>query len=125
MDFGLTEEQSIFRDSVARFLGDEYPFDQRQKIVAESDGFRDTHWRQFAELGWLAASFPEAHGGLGGGAVETALIMEQFGRFLVTGPYLSTVVLGGTATPAGRVSGFEGPAAAGDCRRRDQTDLCP
>ena len=94
MDFTLSEEQEIFRESIARFLADEYAFDRRQKIVAEDAGFRDEHWQSFAELGWLAAPLPEAYGGLDGTAVETMVVMEQFGRGLLTTPYFATVVLG-------------------------------
>ena len=80
MDFGLTEEQTMFRDSVARFLGAEYGFETRQKLVAGGNGFPDNHWSQYAQLGWLAAPFPQDCGGLGGSAVEVALVMEQMGR---------------------------------------------
>lgn len=95
MDFSLSEEQVIFRDSVARFLADEYPFDRRQALVAEGDGFSPDHWRAFADLGWLALPFPEDYGGLGGSPVETMLLMEQFGRHLVASPYFASIVLGG------------------------------
>ena len=44
---------------------------QRQKIVASGQGFLEEHWQTFAELGWLAASLPEAYGGLDGTALET------------------------------------------------------
>ena len=95
MDITLSEEQSLFRDSVERFVTEEYAFDQRQKIVIQASGFLDEHWRSFAELGWLAAPFPEDYGGLGGSPWETMVLMEQFGRGLVASPYLASVVLGG------------------------------
>ena len=97
MDFSLSEEQSIFRDSVARFIAEEYAFDARQALVAEEPGYSEAHWERFAELGWLAAALPEAYGGLGGSAVETMLLAEHFGRGLVMSPYLATVVLGAGA----------------------------
>ncbi len=94
MDFTLSEEQEIFRESIARFLADSYAFDQRQKIVAADPGFREEHWQSFAELGWLMAALPEEYGGLGGTALETMVVMEQFGRGLLMSPYFATVVLG-------------------------------
>ena len=97
MDFSLSEEQTIFRDSVARFVDEEYPFDRRQALVAEEPGYDGAHWRRFAELGWLAATLPEDYGGLGGTPVEGMLLAEQFGRGLVMSPYLATVVLGANA----------------------------
>jgi len=53
------------------------------------------HWKQFAELGLLAAPLPEEHGGLGGGAVDAAVVMEEFGKALVVEPYVPTVIIGG------------------------------
>ena len=54
-------------------------------------------WSQFAELGLLGLPFGEEYGGFGGGAQDTMLVMEQFGRALVVEPYVATVVLAGTA----------------------------
>ncbi len=93
----LSDEQNLLRDSIARFVDDEYEFSRRQKIVAVEPGFSRAHWRRMAELGWLGAALPESHGGLGGGAAEMAIVMEQFGRRLVTSPYLVSVVMSGTA----------------------------
>jgi len=58
-------------------------------------GFSEELWRQYAELGLLGVPFAEEDGGFGGGAVETMLIMEAFGRALAVEPYLATVVLAG------------------------------
>lgn len=97
MNFDLTEEQALLADSLARYLGQSH--DQR---AAWQDGPSPRRWRDFAELGWLGASLPEALGGSGGGAVETMVIMEAFGRALVVEPYVATVLLGaGTILRAG------------------------
>ena len=95
MDFSLDEEQTIFRDSVERFLRESYGFETRQKLVVAGEGFTEDQWRTFAELGWLALPFPEDYGGLGGSPVETMVLMEQIGRHLVVSPYLASVLLGG------------------------------
>ena len=96
MDFNFTEEQSMVRDTVASFLQDKYDFETRRKIVASESGWRADHWTAFAEeLGILGASFSEELGGLGGGAIDNMIIMEEFGRALVIEPYLGTVVIGG------------------------------
>ena len=52
-------------------------------------------WKQFADLGLLAAPFSEEMGGLGGGSIETMILMEEFGRHLVVEPFVETVVLAG------------------------------
>ncbi|MDZ4737864.1 MAG: acyl-CoA dehydrogenase family protein [Rhodospirillaceae bacterium] len=95
MNFAPTEEQVMFRDSVRRFVADEYPFDKRLKIVAEAPGYRPEHWKAFADLGWLSVPFAEEYGGLGGDPFDLMVLMEEFGRALLVSPYLSTVVLSG------------------------------
>jgi len=95
MNFDLTEEQQLLEDSVARFVADNYALEKRIKLAGSSRGFSAEHWQTFAELGWLAVPFDEDDGGIGGGPVETMVVMEQFGRGLVLEPYLATVVLGG------------------------------
>lgn len=95
MDLTLSEEQTLLQNSVERFIGDQYGFEQRRQLVASEEGFSREHWAQFAELGWLALPFTEEAGGMGGTPVETMLLMEAFGRGLVLEPYLSTIVLSG------------------------------
>jgi alkylation response protein AidB-like acyl-CoA dehydrogenase len=96
MDFSFTEEQSALRDTLERYLEDNYSFDQRRLALKAKSGWRPEVWGALAhELGILGASFPEELGGLGGGAVENMIVMEEFGKALVVEPYLSTVVIGG------------------------------
>lgn len=97
MDFSLNEDQRIFRESLQRVINDLFPFDKRQATVATPQGYLDEHWQTLAELGCLAAPFPEDCGGFDGGPLELMVIAKQFGRRLVTSPYLATVVLGGHA----------------------------
>jgi pimeloyl-CoA dehydrogenase small subunit len=95
MDFDLSEEQRLLKDSVDGLLADSYDFDQRKKYAAENGGWSKTVWNKLAEQGLLGLPFPEADGGFGAGAVETAIVMEALGKALVIEPYLSTVILGG------------------------------
>ncbi|MBV9376563.1 MAG: acyl-CoA dehydrogenase family protein [Alphaproteobacteria bacterium] len=97
MDFELSEEQRMLRDSVERLLADHYGFDKRRGYLAEPEGWSRALWAQYAELGLLGLPFAEDHGGFGGGPIEVMLVMEAFGRVLALEPYLATVVLGGTA----------------------------
>jgi alkylation response protein AidB-like acyl-CoA dehydrogenase len=94
MDLALSDEQRLLRESVDRFIAETYDADHRRRVAADPLGFSPGIWKKFAELGWLALPIDEAHGGLGGGAIETGILMEAFGRGLVTEPYLSTVVIG-------------------------------
>lgn len=95
MDFDLSDEQRLLKESVDRLIADRYGFEARKAFQAEPDGFSRRNWALFAELGLLAVPFAEQHGGIGGGPVETMLVMEAFGRGLVVEPYLPSVVLGG------------------------------
>jgi alkylation response protein AidB-like acyl-CoA dehydrogenase len=95
MDIEFTEEQELLRDSVQKMLRADYGFDARQAIARSETGFSKRYWRQFAELGLLSAPFPEAAGGLGGGALAAMIVMEEFGRRLVVEPYFETVILAG------------------------------
>ena len=95
MDFDLSEEQRLLKDSVDGLLADTYDFDQRKKYAKEKGGWSKTVWNKLAEQGLLGLPFTEQDGGFGAGAVETALVMESLGKALVLEPYLATVVLGG------------------------------
>jgi pimeloyl-CoA dehydrogenase small subunit len=95
MDFDLSDEQRLLRESVDRFILDRYGFEARRGYRAEPGGWSRPVWAQLAELGLLGLPFSEQDGGFGGGPVEIALVMEAFGRGLVIEPYLATVVMGG------------------------------
>jgi alkylation response protein AidB-like acyl-CoA dehydrogenase len=101
MDFTYTETQDMIRDTLARFLADTYDFEKRKVMIASSAGRDACIWSALAtELGMLGAPFAEEHGGLGGGALENALIMEEMGKVIAIEPYLQTVVIGGGALKA-------------------------
>lgn len=94
MDLTYTPEQRMLQESVQRYFHTDYAFASRREALATPDGFSRPRWAEFAELGWLAAGFPEDAGGFGG-PVETALIMEAAGAGLVIEPLLSCAVLAG------------------------------
>ena len=94
MDFSLSEEQQLLKDSVDRFVREAYPLENRRRLTAGELGWSRDNWKQMAELGWLGVGLPEEHGGLGGGPVEHMVIMEAIGRGLVLEPYFTTAVFG-------------------------------
>jgi pimeloyl-CoA dehydrogenase small subunit len=95
MDFDLSEEQRLLKDSVDGLLADTYDFEARKKHGAAKKGWSDEVWGKFAEQGLLGLPFAEADGGFGAGPIETGIVMEALGRSLVLEPYFATVVLGG------------------------------
>ena len=95
MDFDLTEEQRLLKESLERLLGDRYAFEQRKSYAQAAEGWSRELWAQYSELGLLGLPFAEEYGGTAGGPGETMIAMEAFGRTLVLEPFLATVVLGG------------------------------
>src|SRR5215469_6239216 len=95
MDFDLSEEQRLLKESVEGLLADSYDFEQRKKYMKEKGGWSRVIWGRLAEQGLLGLPFAESDGGFGAGAVETMIVMEALGRALVLEPYLSTVVIAG------------------------------
>jgi alkylation response protein AidB-like acyl-CoA dehydrogenase len=95
----LTEEQTMLRDSARSFLADNAPVLQLRSLRDRRDetGFSRALWTQFAEMGFTGVLVPEAHGGLGLGLVEAAVVMEEIGRHLSVSPFLASSVVAVTA----------------------------
>jgi alkylation response protein AidB-like acyl-CoA dehydrogenase len=94
MDLTLSDEQRLLRESAERFVNENFNAEHRRRMANDPLGYSKEIWKQFAELGWLALPIGEEYGGLAGGAIEISILMEAFGRGLVSEPYLSTIVLG-------------------------------
>ncbi|MGB3621524.1 MAG: acyl-CoA dehydrogenase [Ketobacter sp.] len=100
MNFNYSEEQNLLKDSIAKFISNDYSYETRQKHVAMEKGFNEATWNTFAELGWLCVPFSEDDGGIGGGPVEIMIVMEEFGKGLVVEPFVPSVILSGAAIAA-------------------------
>ena len=97
MDFELSEDQRLLKDSVSRLLADNYGFAARRGYQKEPNGWSAKLWQHYADLGLLGLPIDERYGGFGGGPVDVMLVMEEFGRVLALEPFLASVVLGATA----------------------------
>lgn len=98
MDLSYNETQGMLRETLARFLADTYDFESRKKMLASPTGRDPGIWKAIAtELGLTCAPFAEEHGGMGGGAIENMIMMEEFGKVIAIEPWLQTVVIGGGA----------------------------
>ena len=110
MDFDLTEEQAMLKESITRWSSNHYAsLEALQAARSEPQGFSEACWAELAELGILGLPFSEADGGFGGGAVETLVVVEALGRRLAPDPYLASVILGGAAV---RIAGDDAQRAA-------------
>ena len=88
----------------------------------DEKGYSPELWKKMAEQGWQGLIIPEQYGGAGMTLCELVVLLEEFGRALVPGPFISTVVLGGDADHGGRHRGAEAAVPAEDRPRRDDHD---
>jgi len=93
MDFALTHEQRALADSVRRFCERQYDPASRRVLIENGAHFSAQNWRAFVDLGWIGAGVSEADGGFGGSAIETAIILQEFGRALVLEPFVGFAAL--------------------------------
>ncbi|MES1993457.1 MAG: acyl-CoA dehydrogenase family protein [Pseudomonadota bacterium] len=106
MDFRFTEEQQLLRDSIEKFLREDYGstgvgISERRKKSRKAPGYDVANWATFADLGWLGVAIPEEYGGIGGNLIDTMVVMEELGKGLILEPYFPTVVLGANAVLLG------------------------
>src|SRR4051812_23878197 len=91
----LTDDQKMLQETASNFLDDEGSISRQLRHWRDidcKDGFGHGLWKQFAELGLTGICIPESHGGLGLGATEAALVLEEIGRNLTPSPFLTTAV---------------------------------
>ena len=93
MDFSFSPEQDQLRAQARSFLEKRFPAARLPEIATSKDGWDRASWPELARLGWTGASIPEAQGGAGLSFVEEAIVFEELGRALYSGPYFSTVAL--------------------------------
>jgi len=93
MDFDFSETQNILLNSAKSFLEKEAK-DLFREVEKTEEGYSGECWQKMSELGWLGVVFPEEYGGIGGTFQDLVLILEEMGRVLFPGPFISTVVSG-------------------------------
>ncbi|MBA3055285.1 MAG: acyl-CoA dehydrogenase [Sphingomonadales bacterium] len=116
MDFQLSEEQALLCESARRYVVQTYGYEARCKAVASGEAFAAARWSQMTELGWLALAVPEAHGGLGGSAVDFALLVEQLGAGLPLEPLVPVIAATRLLVAAGTNPELVGDVMAGSAR---------
>ncbi len=92
MDFALSEEQEMLRDSARGFLTKECPKTLVRQMETDEKGYSPNLWQGMADLGWMGLAFPEAYGGSGMTFLDLAVLIEELGRALAPAPFLPTVV---------------------------------
>ena len=86
MDFDFTDDQESLRDAVRRWVDKGFSFDRRHAL-AKAGGASRAVYGELAGLGLAGLVVPDAHGGLGQGAIDAMVVCEELGRGLVNAPY--------------------------------------
>ena len=94
MDLGLSEEQELLKNTARDFLEKECPETLVREMEEDEKGYSPELWKKMAEQGWQGLLIPEQYGGAGFGYLDLIILIEEFGRALVPGPFISTQVGG-------------------------------
>src|SRR5437763_1385381 len=92
MDFGFSAEQEQIRATARKFFENECKSEFVRARMAEPAGVTDEFWKKLGEQGWLGLVYPEEFGGTGLGFVDLTVLMEEMGRAVMPGPFLSTLL---------------------------------
>jgi alkylation response protein AidB-like acyl-CoA dehydrogenase len=118
MNFELDEEQVMLKTSARDFLDKECPKRLVRTMMEDEKGYSPELWKKIADLGWMGLTFPEKYGGVGSSFLDLAVLLDECGRALLPGPFMSTVVLAGRTIAAngdeGQKQQFLPQIASGD-----------
>ena len=92
MDLGLTEEQQMLREFARDFLEKECTEAYVRDMEEDATGYLPEVWRKMAEQGWMGLMVPEQYGGAGMGFLDLMVLIEEFGRAIVPGPFITSSV---------------------------------
>src|SRR4051812_11177523 len=107
MELEFTADQEELRGAIHAVLAKESPV-SLARAVAEGEARPTALWATMVDLGWPALTISEAHGGIGLGVLEAAILAEELGRVIAPGPLLPTV---SQYVPAIREAGSPGQQA--------------
>jgi alkylation response protein AidB-like acyl-CoA dehydrogenase len=93
MNFAFSEEQEFLRETARRFLEEKCSTEIVRQAMIATEGFDESQWSELATMGWQAMAIPEEYGGAGFSFLELFVLMEEMGRALMPGPFLSSVIL--------------------------------
>src|SRR5262245_28761432 len=101
MNFGFSEEQEMLRESARKFLDSACPITFVRRMMEDQTGHSDELWKRLAAMGWIGLLIPPKFGGMGGTFLDATILLEEMGKTLFPGPFLSTALLGATALMGG------------------------
>ncbi len=95
MDYDLSSEQNILKESAHKLLAKECPSEFVREMAEDKTGYSEKLWKKMADLGWMSLLVPETYDGSGVNFLDLSILLSEFGYYCVPGPFFSTVVLGG------------------------------
>ena len=95
MDLSLTEAQQTLKDTARAFLERECPTTLVRAMEEDERGYPTDLWERMASLGWMGIPFPKRFGGSDGSLTDLAVLLEEFGRALVPGPFFNSIAVTG------------------------------
>ena len=101
MNLDFTEDQKMLRTMARDFLSRECPKSLVRDLEESDLGYSPEIWKKMAELGWQGIMIPEEYGGTGMTFFDLVLVIEEMGRNILPGPFLSTVICASTILEAG------------------------
>jgi len=117
MDFGLSEDQLLLKDTIKRFLAEQCPTTRVRRIMEGEPALARELWTQLAELGVAGVVIPAAHDGLERELLDLALVSEELGYAAAPGPFLGTAMASVALVEGGDVAQAQrwlGPIASGE-----------
>jgi alkylation response protein AidB-like acyl-CoA dehydrogenase len=97
VNFDLSEEQTLYRDTVRNFLSARYSVQDRVRYLEQEHGYDQVSWAQLADLGVLGLPFSSELGGLGGMPTDIAIVQEEIGYHLAVEPFADHIAIPATA----------------------------
>jgi alkylation response protein AidB-like acyl-CoA dehydrogenase len=94
MDLGLSEEQELLKNFARDFLEKECPETLVREMEEDERGYSPDLWKKMAEQGWQGLVVPPEYGGSGMTFLDLVVLLEEFGRALVPGPFIPTATGG-------------------------------
>jgi alkylation response protein AidB-like acyl-CoA dehydrogenase len=95
MDFSLSPEQQLLKQTAKDFLAEECPTSVVRAMAEDDRGLPIQVWQKMAQLGWMGLPFPEKYGGTNGSLMNLMILVEQMGFAATPGPFFTAVLLGG------------------------------
>jgi alkylation response protein AidB-like acyl-CoA dehydrogenase len=92
MDLSLSEEQEMLRKIARDFFHKEFPKDMVREMEEDEIGYSPELWKKMANLGWMGLPIPQEYCGMGSSFLDFTILLEEFGRALIPGPFVPTMV---------------------------------